>query len=537
MKKISSGGATRLTLSNRTARLVRVRVRVRVRGSGLCSQFQSCFRALQQFQGGHHDHAVRLRACAASSSTSSSSADVSSSTRTYRVTIVETTDDARWGDTVVRRLSTTARGGDGDDDEEEEEENGKNKTSSPSIDRVRRIVRATFLPAGYPNAVSNDYDKWLPWHLASLFARDIIEVLTAQSLVVAVGLGAAPGALPLAAAAKWVLKDGVGSFATLLAGGVAGNRYDEDVRRWWVASSILEDAARILELLTPFAPNKFLVIAGSASLVRAVAVTGRNSLINGAIMRHIGRAENFSDVRAKLEVQGRMLALASLPAGLLLFRAAAAVNAEDTPIGAIVAVVGSYVVLFLGHGYACYKSACALELDTLNRRRLALCAMAFACGDSLPTPSDAALREGVFANRFPLKEVAVACKAGDAARDSSTFDRLAAACVAGAARGGAHIEDVAPFVVGFDEARARSACVCVPPDAPPINVRLGALAAAKASALIAESNDDMHVVTEASAWAAANESEFEEALRRSGWRSEAVLLGAAPRVRVAVECV
>lgn len=61
--------------------------------------------------------------------------------------------------------------------------------------------------------------------------RNVLEVLTAQSLLVALGMGSTPGALPLTAATKWVLKDGVGSFATLFAGSLGGQRYDEDPKQ------------------------------------------------------------------------------------------------------------------------------------------------------------------------------------------------------------------------------------------------------------------------------------------------------------------
>ena len=57
-------------------------------------------------------------------------------------------------------------------------------------------------------------------------------------------------ALPLTAAAKWVLKDGVGSFATLLAGAFGGRWYDEDPKRWWAVSNALEDVARAIAFLS-----------------------------------------------------------------------------------------------------------------------------------------------------------------------------------------------------------------------------------------------------------------------------------------------
>ncbi|MBT6512443.1 MAG: hypothetical protein HOL02_18585, partial [Rhodospirillaceae bacterium] len=51
-----------------------------------------------------------------------------------------------------------------------------------------------------------------------------------------------------------MLKDGVGSFATLIAGSFGGQRYDEDPKRWWGLSNTLEDVARAIELVTPAAP-------------------------------------------------------------------------------------------------------------------------------------------------------------------------------------------------------------------------------------------------------------------------------------------
>jgi hypothetical protein len=116
-------------------------------------------------------------------------------------------------------------------------------------------------------------------------------------------MGSTPGALPLAAATKWVLKDGVGSFATLLAGVFGGQKYDEDPKRWWAVTNSLEDVARVLELVTPAYPALFLPLAASATFVRAGALTGRGSLINGTFMQHLGRNQNFGDVRAKMEAR------------------------------------------------------------------------------------------------------------------------------------------------------------------------------------------------------------------------------------------
>ena len=225
------------------------------------------------------------------------------------------------------------------------------------------------LPAGYPASVTPDYPAWLRWHAASLFLRDVLEVLSSQSLVLALGLdgAAATGAVPLAAATKWVLKDGVGSLATLAVGTRGGQRFDEDPKRWWCITSGLEDVARAIELSTPLFPAAFLPLAAAGecrcgtpakarradraapgTFVRAGSLVGRNSLVNGTIMRHLGTRENFSDVRAKLEASGRILALVSLPLGIGIFKLAG----PDAP-----SLLALYASIFAGHNFACYKAA------------------------------------------------------------------------------------------------------------------------------------------------------------------------------------
>ena len=42
------------------------------------------------------------------------------------------------------------------------------------------LLKSFFLPAGYPDSVTPDYASWLSWHLASLFCRDVLEVLASQ---------------------------------------------------------------------------------------------------------------------------------------------------------------------------------------------------------------------------------------------------------------------------------------------------------------------------------------------------------------------
>ena len=51
---------------------------------------------------------------------------------------------------------------------------------------IGTLLRSLFLPSGYPDAVRQDFQGWLAWHLASLFNRDVLQVLSSQALLVAV---------------------------------------------------------------------------------------------------------------------------------------------------------------------------------------------------------------------------------------------------------------------------------------------------------------------------------------------------------------
>ena len=107
--------------------------------------------------------------------------------------------------------------------------------------RLSPRLRAVFLPAGYPDTVSPDYAPFIRWHLGSLMFRNVLEVISESARRARDGLH--PGALPLTAATKWVLKDGIGSLATLAAGSLGGQKCDEDPKRWWMVSNAFEDVS------------------------------------------------------------------------------------------------------------------------------------------------------------------------------------------------------------------------------------------------------------------------------------------------------
>ena len=321
-----------------------------------------------------------------------------------------------------------------------DDKNTDNSSSSSSsfTSQFRAQFKRIFLPDGFPNTVSRDYLPWLKWQMLSLFFRDVLEVLSAQSLLVAVGMDVnqANAAAPVAGAAKWVLKDGTGGLATLALGALNTKKFDENPKFFWSTANSLEDVSRAMELLTPLFPSHFLLIAGTATFVRSAALTGRSSLINGTFMTHFSRNENAGDIRTKLEVQGRWLQIAALPVGIALFRAVTngleldfATNSLGQEMKGVTVGVATYGSMLFAHSFCCYMAAKSLNFETLSRKRALIQAKTFveSNGKNVLSVEEVSDVEGVWWSKE--EKYLKACKLGVApdvvsGNDWEAFERV-----------------------------------------------------------------------------------------------------------------
>ena len=409
--------------------------------------------------------------------------------------------------------------------------------------RLSPRLRAVFLPAGYPDTVSPDYAPFIRWHLGSLMFRNVLEVITAQSLLVALGMGSTPGALPLTAATKWVLKDGIGSLATLAAGSLGGQKCDEDPKRWWMVSNAFEDVARVIELVTPAAPALFLPLAATATFVRTAALTGRGSLVNGSLMQHFARNENTADVRARLEVQGRWLALVALPVGIGIFRTVSQSFASDPeePARDVAIAVALYGGVVCAHLVCIWNAAKVLRFETLNRARLVRQARAFRDGGAaaIADYNAAGDEEGVFRARFSPGDPVLGASLPDAARDWAHLERLVGHARDGfispmelpPGRSSGRTDVGRRFALGWNERDGGCPAVLLDADATARDVFAAALAGVHASRGV-RGGDDAEGFGRAYAWGDARVDEFIVAMAAKGWRVDFVQLGTAPRYRL-----
>lgn len=221
-----------------------------------------------------------------------------------------------------------------------------------------RLLRHV-LPRGFPHTVAPWYAEFAAWHALSATASAAGGVLAMQSLLYAVGLGA--GAVPVAGAVNWVLKDGVGQLGGMLFASATATRFDSDPKRWRVLAGVALDAACLLEIATAAAPAAFLPIAAVANVGKNISWISA-SATRAAVHQAASKTGALADVTAKSGSQS--MAASTLGTGLGV--------ALSPLVGSDPGVIAPvFVGLSAVHLLCLVKSMSAVHLSSFNVRRLA----------------------------------------------------------------------------------------------------------------------------------------------------------------------
>jgi len=253
-----------------------------------------------------------------------------------------------------------------------------------------------FLPAGYPHTTCQSYMPYFQMQFISTLVGSASFVLSTQSLLYAVGLGA--GSIPLAGALNWVVKDFIGQAGGVAFASWAGNfkGFDSNPKRWRMLSSVSMDASTLLEILSPkvapLFPGSFLLIAGVANIGKNISYLSA-SASRASIHNNLARDSNLADVTAKAGSQ-------SILASML-----------GTAVGCVISpIVGSeFEYVFMGFlalsavGQTTnYLSLSKLSLRSLNTQRMDLLVQAYLSTEVVPSREAVALKETFV---FKAKEV------------------------------------------------------------------------------------------------------------------------------------
>ena len=277
--------------------------------------------------------------------------------------------------------------------------------------RLETRLRDALLPAS--DAVTEDYWEYARFRFFQRAASSGITVFATQQMLTAVGLGATRR-LPAAAAVNWVLKDGLGRLGKLSVATNFGRAFDADVKRFRFTSSVVYDLSSLIEMITPFYPQRFLLLATIANVGKSVGITTAN-VVRAPIQRSFALEENLAEIAAKTSAQQVLADNVGLAfaVGLTAFTNGGKM-AEAYPTLRTALPLAAFVPLAAVDLYCIYRELKAVNLKTVNKERGEIIAEAFVRDGRVPTPRRVADAERLLIparldeSALPLKIASVA---------------------------------------------------------------------------------------------------------------------------------
>jgi len=209
---------------------------------------------------------------------------------------------------------------------------------------LTRELKEMFLPAGYPDSVSEDY---LSFQLRG--------VLATQSVLQSVGVGD-DTATPLAAALQWVLRDGSGMIGGLAFTYAVGPKFDLNVKRWRLFADVINDVGLTLDMVAPYFPTLVTEVLCVSSICKTMCGVAAGAT-RSSLMTHFAKRDNMADCSAKEGSQETAVKLFGLLFGMYF---ANAVNSSKETIWV------AFIVLTIIHVIANYNAVLGLCIPTVN---------------------------------------------------------------------------------------------------------------------------------------------------------------------------
>jgi len=250
------------------------------------------------------------------------------------------------------------------------------------MERTAQRARNSLFPTR--ESVTEDYWEYAKFRFLQRMASSCITVFATQQMLAAIGMGASRR-LPAAAAINWVLKDGLGRLGKLGVAANFGREFDSDVKRFRFTSSVVYDASSLIEMITPFFPKKFLLLATLANIGKSVGITTAN-VVRAPIQRSFVLEENLAEVAAKTSAQQVVadnlgLAVAVLATGKFIFIFVRAIRMTSCFVnrgltGKVVNESARLIIPFVAFIplatmdlYCIYRELKAVQLTTINKER------------------------------------------------------------------------------------------------------------------------------------------------------------------------
>ncbi len=100
-----------------------------------------------------------------------------------------------------------------------------------AVHRLRGAVSATFLPAGYPASVPQEYLAFQLWNVLQDLTSSLRSILATQKILEGMGVGRA-GVTSLVATMQWMARDGASMVGGLVFTAIAGANFGLNIKKW-----------------------------------------------------------------------------------------------------------------------------------------------------------------------------------------------------------------------------------------------------------------------------------------------------------------
>ncbi|KAH7094733.1 vitamin B6 photo-protection and homoeostasis-domain-containing protein [Paraphoma chrysanthemicola] len=266
-------------------------------------------------------------------------------------------------------------------------------------------VLDVFLPAGYPQSVTDDYIQYQIYDSLQAFSSSIAGMLSSRAVLQGVGVGDA-SASPTAALLLSVLQESMGRIATILFAHRLGTALEPECKMYRLAADVFNDTAMVLDCLSPAFPKPFRVLVLSfSSVLRSLCGVCAGSA-KASLSAHFAKKGNLGELNAKDSSQETVISLLGMLAGSIV------VSWVSTPVTTWTVLI-ALLSIHLATNYAAVR---AVSMRCLNRQRANIVFSHLLQHGVVLTPADVSQRERIFEQDGVLRRaddsVAGYCKIG-----------------------------------------------------------------------------------------------------------------------------
>ncbi|KAF2142402.1 uncharacterized protein K452DRAFT_270038 [Aplosporella prunicola CBS 121167] len=262
-----------------------------------------------------------------------------------------------------------------------------------------------FLPAGYPQSVTEDYLEYQIYDSLQAFSSSIAGLLSSRAVLEGVGVGDA-SASPTAALLLNVLQESMGRIVTILFAHKLGTSLEPECKMYRLAADVFNDTAMLLDCVSPVFPRPARVLVLSfASVLRALCGVAAGSS-KASLSAHFAKQQNLGELNAKDSSQETIISLMGMLAGSVV------VSWVSSPLATWLTML-LLLSVHLGTNYAAVR---AVSMRSLNRQRANIVMSHAIVHDKILTPQQVSQRERVFERdgvlRWTDDQIIGRCKIG-----------------------------------------------------------------------------------------------------------------------------